>query len=144
MNRPTNNTTILLFASLLPLALVFTLFALNSGLGSGEPEQEYSVQWTIHIDDAELNTGTLGTLTQDLHREIRGERRAGELNILISRITIELISTDHATPQFLTDLLRDLSLEHPDNKVRLDAYEAMIMALETEQTPFSDNDIAAN
>ncbi len=144
MNRPTKNTYTLLIAALLPLALGFTFFIYFSWMKSDENIQHNTVQWTINIDDVELNSGTLGTLIGQLHNETRGERRAEELQYIIRRITTEMNATDKTTPQLLTDLLRDISVEHPDNNVRLVAYEAMRIALKNEDTPTIDSNIAEN
>jgi len=143
--KTTTNTPTFIFAALVPIVLGFTFLLYASNMTSDSSESESTAQWTTQIEDTTFQSTTLERLTFKLYNESQNGQRPVILSTLLLQITDELYSTNADTPQALTDLLRDISLEHKDNMVRRAAYEAMLLSLETESRPFqAESELATN
>ena len=143
MRKLNNTKPIIIFTALLPLVIgaAFLLQTEKPALTS----EVYSVpqSWTIQIEEATLASDSVGILTEMLYAEARGERNSDKLIALILEIDRELSRSESPSSHLLTDLLRDLSLEHSNAMVRFHAYSTMITALESERSPYDAGDIAA-
>ncbi len=132
MRNPFNNTPTIIFAALIPLIIgaVFLIYNESPVFRSGS-DLEATV-WVQNIEDAELSSDSLGVLTAKLYDETRGERRAEVLESIIAEIDLKLATYESTPSPLLADLLRDLSLEHPSNDIRRNAYSTMVYVLDTE------------
>lgn len=135
MNKPFNNTPTIVFAALLPFLIVAAFFLYSGSAVSNQESGFDNSNWIVEMDDVTLESDSLGLLTEQLYNETRGERRAEILLPIIKEIDGKLDSAERPTPQLLTNLLRDLSVEHANPEVRHVAYSTMINALETEVAP---------
>jgi len=133
---------ILTLAALMPL-LLNSGFAMSQNNAATHTESTMnSADWnSLPIDRVIFHSDNIKMLTVELNHEKLGNQRAEVLQPIIMQIFVALKSTNDPTPAILTDLLRDLSVEHPDNDIRLIAYSTMISALinETESDDTSDD-----
>ncbi|MDG5767831.1 hypothetical protein QA596_10165 [Balneolales bacterium ANBcel1] len=132
MRNPLKNTPTIIFAALVPIVIGAALLIFNSTPATYEKADVKTAVWVLDINDAVLGTDSLGTLTANLYEETRGERRTEVLNPIINDIERLLGNTNRETPALLADLLRDLSVEHPSEEIRRNAYIAMVVALDSE------------
>ncbi len=144
MRNPINNRPAIIFTALLPLAIGIAIFLNTDNTTPTRDAVSNYDQWTVQIDDVTFASDSLGMLTEQLYEEAHGERNAEELVSIIRKINRELENVNNPSTHLLTDLLRDLSLEHSDNQVRRYAYHVMMTALESEREPFDAGDIAAH
>ncbi len=122
----------IIFVASLIIVVGFTFSVLLNETSSQNTVTHETITWRISIDQTNPGTDSLGVLTRRLYEETRGERRADILEPVIAQISDELEANYRSTPLLLTELLRDLSLEHPANQVRKSAYRTMITVLHTE------------
>ncbi len=142
MKNRRNKLLILTLSALVPL-LLMSGFAMSQNHEVTEPKSTMTTaHWnSVPIDRVIFHSDSIKMLTMELYHEKRGNRRAEVLQPIIMQIFVALKSTNQPTPAILTDLLRDLSVEHPDNNIRLIAYSSMISALisESEWAETSDD-----
>ena len=142
MNNQRNKLLIFTLSALMPLLLI-SGFAMSQNHEVTEPESTLTtVNWnSLPIDRVIFHSDSIKMLTMELYHEKMGNQRVEVLQPIIMQIFVALKSTNKPTPAILTDLLRDLSVEHPDNNIRLIAYSSMISALisESEWADTSDD-----
>ena len=146
MRYPTAKNTTAIFAALIPL-LIITLFFITQGKTQNQQMDNHdeavhssAMNWDIHVDEVVFSSDEIARLTRQLHNEASGNQRANVLDSLLVQITARLTTNEEPTPLALTDLLRDISVAHPDNDTRLFAYTAMIKALENEEFMYDERD----
>lgn len=132
MRNPINNTPTIIFAALIPFIIGAAFLIFNDIPSSVKDTETEKVKWTYDIEEVVLTPDSLGILTAQLYDETRGERRAEVLTPMIMDIEKVLGKSEGPIPYLLADLLRDLSVEHPHQTVRLNAYITMVSALESE------------
>ncbi|MEX0680934.1 MAG: hypothetical protein WD097_06090 [Balneolales bacterium] len=139
-----SHTQTILLVTILPIAFLFTILLVRDSLLTRHAKTS-DTEWVTHIEDVSLPSDSLGLLTEHLYDEVRGKRRSGVLETIMNRISIELDNADSPASPLLTDLLRNLALEHPENRIRLKAYTTMVASLESEEEAFHDKviDMAA-
>lgn len=95
-------------------------------------EVMHQTSWTHSYSDADFSSMAISELVYTLHAETRGERNPEVLRTVILQLEVHLKRTNEPVHPVIADLLRDLSVEHPVDDIRLMAYNTMITALENE------------
>ena len=114
---------------------------MNQDMENNNIEVHQSAQkWNFDADYVVFTSSEMARLAKQLHKETNGSQRADVLDSLLVQITARLTTSEQPTPMALTDLLRDVSVAHPDSDTRLFAYTAMMKALENEELTHSETD----
>ncbi|MBP3192705.1 hypothetical protein [Natronogracilivirga saccharolytica] len=146
MRYPNTKNTTAIFAAFIPL-LIITLFFITQGEsttnnmdGNQETVQNQSMNWAFDADNVVFTSSEMSRLARELHEESEGYQRAAVLDSLLLQITARLTTNEQPVPMALTDLLRDVSVAHPESETRLFAYTAMMKALENEELSYETHE----
>ncbi|MFO8028591.1 MAG: hypothetical protein R6U28_01905 [Cyclonatronaceae bacterium] len=98
----------------------------------GTQEVKHHTSWILSYGDADFISMEISELVHTLYTETRGDRNPEVLRPVILQLEVHLKRTHEPVHPVIADLLRDLSVEHPVNDIRLMAYSTMMTALEKE------------